>query len=134
MLVEQLDDNRTIIKETEMHKAKILAIQCIDLRFQEMVDQDLHQKAPYGKFDRISWPGSSLDFENVKKSALVSLKLHDPDEILIYEHEDCGAYGEKNSNEAHRANAQKLADVLLQEKPGLKVKTLIATFNGIQSL
>lgn len=134
MLVEQLGDNRTIIKEADMHKAKILAIHCIDLRFQEMIDQDLHQKAGYGKFDRISWPGASIDFDNVKKSALISLRLHDPDEILIYEHEECGAYGQQNSNDSHRANAQKLAAALIEAKPSLKVQTLIATFNGINRL
>src|SRR3989344_3087490 len=106
-----------------MHKAKLLAIHCIDLRFQEIVDKDLESRAGYGHFDRISWSGSSLDFENVEKSALVSIKLHDPDEVIIYEHEDCGAYGEDNSNEIHKTNAQKLAQALLEIKPDLKIHT-----------
>ena len=117
-----------------MHKAKILAIHCIDLRFQEIIDEDLRAKASYGHFDRISWPGASLDFENVRDSALVSLKLHDPDEILIYEHEECGAYGQENSEDIHRANAQRLAGALLQEKPSLKIQTLLAAFGGIKKL
>ncbi len=117
-----------------MHKAKILAIHCIDLRFQQMIDEDLRKRAGYGHFDRIAWPGASLDFENVRDSALVSLRLHDPDEVLIYEHEDCGAYGQNNSEGAHRDNAQKLADALLEVKPTLKVHTFIATFDGIKQL
>lgn len=132
--VEQSTIDRIIIEEVNMHKAKILAIHCIDLRFQEMIDRDLQQRAGYGKFDRISIPGASIDFEVAKKYALVSLQLHNPDEVLIYEHEECGAYGEENSNDIHKANAQKLADALIQEKPDLKVQTLIATFNGIRSL
>ena len=99
-----------------------------------MIDRDLQQRAGYGKFDRISIPGASMDFENAQKYSLISLQLHNPDEVLIYEHEECGAYGEENSNDIHRANAQKLADVLIQRKPSLRVHTLIATFDGIQSL
>ena len=117
-----------------MHKAKILAIHCIDLRFQEMIDRDLQTRAGYGYFDRIAWPGASLDFDNVKDAALLSLKLHDADEIVIYEHEDCGAYSNDNSPAAHKANAQKLADELVKVKPNLKVETFMVTINGIQKL
>ena|SRR3989344_9277306 len=117
-----------------MHKAKILAIGCTNLRFQKIVDQDLQIRSHYGEFDRISWPGASQDFENVKKSALISLKLHDPDRTIIYEHEDCGAYGDNNSETAHKSNATKLKKALLKEKPQLQVETLIATLQEIKDL
>ncbi len=117
-----------------MHKAQTLIIQCIDLRFQETVDEDLKKHQLFGKFDRIAWPGASKDFDNVKNAASVSLRLHDPDEIIIYEHEDCGAYGEDNSIETHRINAQNLANSLKETKPSLKISLLIATFEGIKDL
>lgn len=118
-----------------MHnKAKVLAIHCIDLRFQKTIDKDIQSRVPYGEFDRISWPGASIDFENVKNASAISLKLHDPDEVIIYEHEDCGAYAEDNSPETHRQNAQKLTVALKEIKPGLQVTTLIATFEGIKEL
>lgn len=116
------------------HKAKVLAIHCIDLRFQQMIDKDLVARVPYGEFDRISWPGASIDFENVKGASAISLKLHDPDEIVIYEHEDCGAYGEDNSLETHKNNAQKLVKALREIKPRFQAVTLIATFEGIKQL
>ncbi len=112
----------------------MLAIHCIDLRFQKSVDEDIKTRVPYGEFDRISWPGASIDFENVKKACAISLKLHDPEDIIIYEHEDCGAYGEDNSPQTHKQNAQKLAGALKEIKPGLQVITLIATFEGIKEL
>ena len=133
MVGELLGSDRTI-KEKAMHKANILAIHCIDLRFQEMIERDLQQRAGYGKFDRISWPGASIDLDVVTKAALISLKLHNPDEVLIYEHEECGAYGDDNSKDTHKTNAQRLAEALMQEKPSLQVQTLIATFNGIKRL
>ena len=116
------------------HKAKFLAIHCIDLRFQETIDTDILNRTSYGTFDRISWPGASIDLGNVKKAADISLRLHDPDEILIYEHVDCGAYGNDNSPETHKKNAQKLATALKEIKPGLQVTTLLVTFEGVKEL
>ena len=117
-----------------MHKAQALAIHCVDFRFQEMTDADLTKRGLQGKFDRISWPGASKDLENIKNACEVSLSLHDPDEIIIYEHEDCGAYGENNSETAHKSNAQKLMAALKEIKPSLKFSTFIATFDGIKDL
>lgn len=115
-------------------KAQALIIQCIDLRFQQTIDLDISAKNLTGKFDRISWPGASKDLTNVKAACQVSLRLHDPDEILIYEHEDCGAYGTDNSLETHKANAQKLAEKLKTIKPSLTISILTATFGGIKDL
>lgn len=116
------------------HKAKALVISCIDFRFQEMINQDLTDRGLESQFDRIAWPSASRDFDNVLQTAKLSLTLHDPDELYIYEHEDCKAYGQDNSEEAHRINAQRLADALKQLKPTLTVTTLMATFDGIFKL
>ncbi len=116
------------------HKAQTLTIHCIDFRFQKMIDEDLKNRGLFGKFDRISWAGSSKDLENVAANASISLRLHDPDEVIIYEHEDCGAYGENNSEEIHRENAQKLANLLKEIKPQLAVSSLIATLDGVKEL
>ena len=56
-----------------MHKAQALAIHCIDLRFQQTIDQDLAARNLTGKFDRISWPGASKDLENVQTACKISL-------------------------------------------------------------
>lgn len=99
-----------------------------------MVDEDIKKYASYGEFDRIAWPGASIDFENVKNASDVSLKLHNPDKVIIYEHEDCGAYGEDNSPETHKKNAQKLESALKEASPNLNISIKIATFKGIKEL
>lgn len=116
------------------HKAQALAVHCIDYRFQEMIAQDLAKREVNGNCDRIAWPGASKDLENVTSAAEVSLRLHDPDQIIIYEHEDCGAYGDDNSQETHRKNAKALATKLKEIKPTLKIAMLIATFDGVKEL
>src|SRR3989344_6502821 len=106
------------------HKAPALAIHCIDFRFQKQIEKDLEKRGLFGQFDRIAWPGVSLDFENVSKASELSIKLHNPDLALIYEHEDCGVYDEDDSLNTHRKNAQRLKTFLVGIKPGIKVTTL----------
>lgn len=122
------------IKEIDMNKARALAIHCIDFRFQNGTQQRLEELGLTDGFDRISWPGASKDVENVRNAAALSIKLHNPDEVFIIEHEDCGAYGEDNSLKTHRQNARKLAEALKEIKPSLQVTTLIATFEGVKEL
>jgi len=119
---------------TVKHKARALIIHCIDFRFQKQIEDDLKVRNLNGQFDRISWPGVSKDLESIKSAAEVSIKLHDPDEVLIYEHEDCGAYGNDNSIETHRKNANVLKDYLEKIKPSIKVTTLFVTFSKVEKL
>src|SRR3990167_3904607 len=116
------------------HKAKALRIKCIDWRFSEIIENDSQARGLNGNSDDISWPGASKDFDNVSRAAYISLKLHDPDQVYIYEHEDCGAYGEDNSEDSHRKNAYKLKVFLQEKKPSVKVNTFIATFSSIKEL
>ena len=119
---------------TPVHKTKALAISCIDFRFQKIINQDLTDREFDGQFDRIALPGASKEHDFVIKACDVSIRLHDPDQVLIYEHQDCGAYDQDDSEENHRKNAQKLADSLKMIKPAIKVTTLLATFDGIKEL
>ena len=119
---------------SKKHKAKALRIKCIDWRFAEVIAIDAQARGLIGNSDEISWPGASKDFDNVSKAAALSIKLHDPDEAYIYEHEDCGVYENDNSLDAHRKNAYKLKAFLEEKKPSMKVTTLIATFDGIKEL
>lgn len=99
-----------------------------------MIDDDLQKRGLLGKFDRISWPGAAKNLENVKEATNISLRLHDPDELIIYEHEDCGAYQEDNSQDTHRQSAQNLINKLKEIKPNIKVTILMTTFEGIKEL
>ncbi len=116
------------------HKARALAVHCIDFRFQKQIEDDLETRGLKNQFDRIAWPGASKDFDNVSKACKLSIRLHNPDLALIYEHEDCGAYGEDDSLEAHRTNANRLNVFLKESKPEIKVITLMVTFEGIKEI
>lgn len=86
-----------------MHKAKALLITCIDFRFHQF-NKELYSKKEYlGKTDLLSVAGASRDFiypldpthgEYVWRQLDLSIKLHDPEEIIICDHEECGAYAQ----------------------------------------
>lgn len=116
------------------HKAEAIAITCIDFRFQEMIDTDLRSRNLNGNCDRIAIAGASKNHEQALQQAQVSLRLHDPDKVLIYEHEDCGAYGQDNSVRTHLQKATQLEVSLRDLKPPIQVTKLFAAFDGIKDL
>jgi len=86
-----------------MHKAKACILSCIDFRFQEQIHNWLEENGYMGKSDLIDVAGASRDLvapikENHKKALMreieLSVNLHDPDEIIIIDHQDCGGYAQ----------------------------------------
>lgn len=112
------------------HHADALVIHCIDLRFQESIQKFLESKGAIGKFDRIAWPGTSKDLETVLKAAEVSFRLHEPGKVVLIEHEDCGAYGEDNSESVHKEKAESLAGKLKELHPDVEVEIRMAMLDG----
>jgi carbonic anhydrase len=86
-----------------MHKAKALVIACIDFRFHTKLHYFLSKEHLWGKCDLISVAGASRDLikpvlpedgEYLWKQLEISLKLHDPHEIILVDHQDCGGYAQ----------------------------------------
>lgn len=89
-----------------MHKAKACVINCIDFRFQKYAQKFLDENGYLGCCDEIVIAGFSRDFikpmeENdgryAWKQLELSLKLHNPDEIIFIDHQDCGGYAQDNT-------------------------------------
>ena len=87
--------------DLNQHQTKAAVVFCVDFRFVkptlQLIDQELGIKLP----DIFTIPGAGKGFaEDSAYSRCVmydignvSVKLHDIDEIYIFSHEDCGAYG-----------------------------------------
>ncbi|MEX0621665.1 MAG: carbonic anhydrase [Candidatus Woykebacteria bacterium] len=116
------------------HKAKALVISCIDFRFVSKVRDFLVEKGLKNSYDLITVPGASLALDSIAANILTSLELHDPDEIHIFDHEECGAYGKSNSKKAHVGNLKRAQQILSQGSPGKKIKTYIAGFENIEEI
>ncbi len=82
-------------------RAKYCVLTCIDYRFQEKVFNWLHKKHMLGESDLIMVAGCSKDlvkphnsesFESLLNQLSISVKLHNPENIILIDHQDCGGY------------------------------------------
>ena len=117
-----------------IHQAKALAISCIDFRFVTVVRDFLLNEDMKDSYDLITIPGSSLKLENIAESILISIQLHNPEIIYIFDHEDCGAYGDNNSRAIHWTNLNKAKKIILEGHPRKRVRTFIASQSKIEEL
>ena len=85
-------------------------------------------------YDLIATPGASLGLEKIADSISTSIRLHEPENIYIFDHEDCGAYGEDNPREAHMRNLKKAKELLIQNYHNKKVLTYISGFDKIEEI
>ena len=113
---------------------KALVISCIDYRFVSRVGDYLASENLQGSYDLITIPGASLNVGEAESSAKISFKLHEPEIVMIFDHEDCGAYGEDNSSERHIRNLTQAKDKIKSINPKVDVKTFIAGFEEVKEI
>ena len=103
-----------------------IVVSCIDYRFWPQALPLLQQK--YGDFDLIEVAGSCKNLtsplEAEDKTTLlenigISIKLHDPHQIILTNHIDCGAYGGSANFSSH------IAEVAFQTNELAKAKAII---------
>lgn len=75
-----------------MHNCKAVVVHCIDFRFRKTLNEFLDRLFPEG-YDLVSVAGGVKDIDFVLQQVRISNKLHQPDLIVLIQHEDCGAYG-----------------------------------------
>lgn len=132
-----------------MHKAKACVLMCMDFRFQKQSQQWLEKNGYLGNCDEVIVAGASRDLvkpiEDFHKDALLrqidlSVKLHDPDEIVIFDHQDCGGYAQddtipsglekEDDIEKHKHYANKAKEVLEEIYPEKTIKVLYIDMEG----
>ena len=88
--------------------AKAFVCHCMDLRIQQTVENLLRSLGiALGEFDRVSVAGGAGNFASLNEHLAVSFRLHNPQEIILTIHEDCGAGATKNDfAEAFRLSHQ----------------------------
>ena len=89
------------------HKRETLVISCIDLRFITKIRDLLVKNRLKGSYNLITIPGASLRLDSIASSILAPLQLHNPNQVYIFDHEDCGAYGKNNSKGLHVRNLKR---------------------------
>lgn len=122
--VMQIQDN----KENK-HTCEAVVLHCIDFRFQQAMNEHFDVEFPKS-YDLVSIAGGVKELvEKGRDSFLLnqiqlSLKFHQPQNIVLVQHEDCGAYGGSESFENsetefsfQRKQLQKAEELLKEQFP-----------------
>jgi len=106
------------------HNSKALVISCIDFRFQSQVRKFLIDRGLEDNYDLVCTAGSikSVD-DHLVKQIKISSDLHHIEEIILINHQDCGAYGlEVTGNEEmeiHKKDLIKAKNIISQDFPSI---------------
>jgi len=64
----------------------------MDFRFQKAVHELIRETGlEYGDYDLVSIKGGAGNFEQLREHLVAAKKLHNPQQIILTVHEDCGA-------------------------------------------
>jgi carbonic anhydrase len=132
-----------------MHKAKACILLCIDFRFQKQIQKWLEDQGYLGSSDEIVVAGASRDLvkpiEPFHKHSLMrqlelSINLHDPDEIVVIDHQDCGGYAQdqtipsgleqEEDKKGHTYFAIEAKKMLEEKFPDRLIRNYYATLKG----
>jgi carbonic anhydrase len=106
------------------HNAKALVIACIDYRFQTQIRKFLVDRGLEDNYDLVCTAGSikSVD-DHLLKQIKISSDLHHIEEIILINHQDCGAYGLKETGdeekEIHKTDLLKAKEIISQSFPSI---------------
>ena len=112
------------------HITDSIVVHCIDFRFQEYLDGWLSENLGHGNYDRVSYAGSVLDFDTVFEQIKISERLHEIKQVILINHEDCGAYGAEGTYERHQKDLLAAKEKVLGSFPHLNVSLLYLRLDG----
>ena len=125
----------------EVYQADACVISCFDFRFDTQLRKFLkrrgvetydHVKIP-GSVKVIAAPDRDSDRDLVVTMLRTSLRLHHPARLLLFGHNDCGAYPGIAPAEVS-ADVVKAAGYFAGIEPGLQIESYFCDFDGIYGL
>lgn len=113
-----------------MHSCSALIVSCIDFRIQPFIEDWARRNLGPKNYDRAALAGGVKDFSAVMKQIDLSVKLHGVKKVILTNHQDCGAYGTKGTEEKHRQDLLAAASVVTSKYPQLAVETYFIMLSG----
>ncbi len=128
---------QNLLKE---HHCEAVVVHCIDFRFHDAIAKFLHDElksydiiAIAGAGKHLTHAGSPERQKGLLEDIGISLRLHDPKQIIIINHADCGAYGGRVAfasadaeHDAHAAAIREATDTLKKNFSDREIKTFFA--------
>ena len=112
------------------HTCDALVVGCIDFRFIQYIQDFLDTELAGKTFDVVGYPGATKDWDAVVRAIEVSERLHHPRQLLLINHEDCGAYGVEGTPWRHEADLHKARKAVLSKYPDVQVDLYYLHLDG----
>jgi len=112
------------------HRCDALVVSCIDFRFQKYIRDWLDTNLKDKTFDYVGFAGGVKDLDTVMKQLDISVRLHEISQVILMNHEECGAYGEESTPENHARDLKKAKATMLERYPSLSVSTYYLHLDG----
>jgi len=122
----------------EVYQADACIVSCFDFRFDAAVHKFIkrrgiavcdHIKIP-GSVKAVAAPDCASDRDFVLGMLRTSMRLHRPARLLLFAHNECGAYPGV-APEIVAADVSKAADILKAAEPSLAIESYFCDFDGI---
>jgi len=122
------------------HGAKALVLRCMDYRFVTTLGEHLVELGLKDQYDLVCVAGAAKnmvdpfdpkDPEFIMRQIDIAKRLHHIEEVIIFNHLDCGAYGkifDSREDEVlrHETDLAKAKAMILEKFPDLKVRMVLA--------
>ncbi len=112
------------------HACEAIVVTCIDFRFQEYINNWIAENFTPKTFDRVAIAGGVFDLDCVLKQVEISKRLHHIKKVVLINHEDCGAYGEKGTHEKHIMDLEEAKKRIEESFEGLGPETYYLHLDG----
>jgi len=112
------------------HTCDALVATCIDFRFQGTINTWISQNLSKEDFDRVAIAGGIYDLDAVLEQIALSVKLHDIKNVVLMNHENCGAYGPEGTDERHRTDLLAAKQAIGQQFPQVAVQLYYLRLDG----
>ena len=125
----------------EVYQADACVISCFDFRFDTQLRKFLkrhgaavydHVKIP-GSVKAVAAPDRESDRDFVLAMLRTSMRLHGPRRLLLFGHNDCGAYPGA-APEVVTADVVKAAAYFVSVEPTLQIESYFCDFDGVYRL
>ena len=125
----------------EVYRADACVISCFDFRFDTQLRKFLkrrgatvfdHVKIP-GSVKAIAAPDRESDRDFVVSMLRTSMRLHGPQRLMLFAHNDCGAYPDTPASVV-AADVVKAAAYFANVEPTLQIESYFCDFDGVYGL
>ena len=112
------------------HHCDALVVSCIDFRFQKYIRTFLDKNLADKTFDYVGFAGGSKDIDTIMGQLKISVDLHTINQVVLMNHEECGAYGAESTPERHAKDLKHAREIILAKYPQLTIQTYYLHLDG----